>query len=321
MKKTLLLIFSLFTAALLFSSWGFFAHKKINRLAVFTLPTGMLKFYKNNIYYLSEHAVDPDKRRYADSAEGGRHFLDADHYGEFPFDSIPRKWKEAEAKYTGDTLNKYGTVPWQIERTYYRLVKAFKERDSVKILKNSADIGHYISDAHVPLHLTKNYNGQLTGQRGIHAFWESRLPELFAEEYDFWIGKPRYIEKPLDEAWKIVQDTFQSKDSVFTIESTLSKEFPADRKYSFVLRNGKVERQYSDEFSKRYHRALNGMLERQMRSSIIQIASYWYTAWVTAGQPELQNFPKQNSSSSELAEIEKEEKQYRSGKILGRNDE
>ena len=171
----------------------------------------MIGFYKNNIYYISEHAVDPDKRRYSDTAEAARHYLDADHYGISPFGSIPEKWNDAVAQYTQDTLNAYGILPWQIERTYYRLVKAFEERNSLKILKASADLGHYIGDAHVPLHVTENYNGQLTGQKGIHAFWESRLPELFSEEYDYWVGRAKYVESPLKEAWNIVRGTSVGK--------------------------------------------------------------------------------------------------------------
>jgi hypothetical protein len=321
MKKSLLLFCSLFSITILLSSWGFYAHKKINRIAVFTLPSGMIRFYKNNIYYLSEHAVDPDKRRYADSTEGTRHFLDADHYGASPFDSIPKKWEDAVAKYSADTLNAYGTVPWQIERTYYRLVKAFQDKDSARILKISADIGHYISDAHVPLHATENYNGQLTGQRGIHAFWESRLPELFSEGYDYWVGKAKYIENPLNEAWKIIESSYRQKDSVFFIEKKLSEGFPPDKKYSFGLRNGKVDKQYSIEYSKKYHQALNGMIERQMRASIISTGSFWYTAWIAAGQPELLNFRKKEHPVAELSQRDKEEKLYQSGKILGRNDE
>lgn len=272
---------------LLFTSWGFFAHQKINRLAVFTLPENMSGFYKKNIDYITEHAVDPDKRRYIVKGEAEKHYLDADRYGGSPFDSIPEKWKDAEAKYSADTLLAYGTVPWQIERSYYSLVKAFKERDKARILKLSADIGHYIADAHVPLHTTMNYDGQLTGQKGIHGFWESRLPELFSQEYDLFTGKAVYIENPLKEAWKILRNTYQYKDSVLLIEADLSRTFPSDRRFAFSKRKGKLERQYSEEYSKAYHDCLNGMVERQMRLSILAVGSFWYSAWVDAGQPKM----------------------------------
>ncbi|RYF46409.1 MAG: hypothetical protein EOO38_14180 [Cytophagaceae bacterium] len=85
-------------------SWGFYAHMRINYFAVFLLPPEMLVFYKPNISYLEEHAVDPDKRRYAIPQEGPRHYIDVDHYGQYPYDSLPRKWNAAVAKYSADTL-------------------------------------------------------------------------------------------------------------------------------------------------------------------------------------------------------------------------
>lgn len=301
------------------SSWGFFAHKKINRIAVFTLPQEMIKFYKQNIFYITEHAVDPDKRRYADSTEAARHYLDADHYGLAPFDSIPQKWQDAVAKFSEDTLKTYGIVPWQIQRTYAALVKAFNDKNAAKILKLSSDLGHYVSDAHVPLHTTENYNGQLTNQEGIHGFWESRLPELFSEEYDFFVGRAEYIENPLQEAWKILRTTYSYKDSVLKIEARLSKKFPSDRKYSFSERSGRVIKEYSEEYSTAYHKALNGMVERQMQASILSTGSFWYSAWVDAGQPDLSQL-ESSTSPEEKPALEQEELLLRKRKMIGRTE-
>lgn len=321
MTKRLFYCLSILIIAITCSSWGFFAHKKINRIAVFTLPSAMIKFYKSNIFYLTEHAVDADKRRYADSAEAARHYLDADHYGHAPFDSIPEKWKDAVDKFSEDTLKAYGIVPWQIQRTYYSLVKAFERRDSSKILKYSADLGHYVSDAHVPLHTTENYNGQLTNQVGIHGFWESRLPELYSKHYDFFVGKAKYIKDPLKESWKILKHTYSHKDSVLIIEARLSKSFPTDRKYSFSERNGRVIKEYSEEYSRAYHKALNGMVEQQMQSSILAVGSFWYSAWVDAGQPALNRWQKHETSSTEKAIEEKEDLLFKKGQIIGRPED
>jgi len=96
------------------SSWGFYAHYRINRLAVFILPNAMAGFYKANIGFITEHAISADKRRYVDSTEAPKHFLNADHYGKKPFTAIPRRWRDAAKKYSADTLNKYGTVPHSI---------------------------------------------------------------------------------------------------------------------------------------------------------------------------------------------------------------
>lgn len=302
------------------STWGFFAHQNINRLAVYTLPSGMIRFYKNNLQFISEHAVDPDKRRYADTLEAARHFIDIDRYGDAPFDSLPQKWQDAVNKYSGQTIYENGIVPWQIERTYYSLVRAFSARDSLRILRLSADLGHYVSDAHVPLHTTENYNGQLTGQVGIHGFWESRLPELFHTEYDFLVGRPRYISNPLKEAWSIVRRAQGHKDSVLLIEARLNKSFPSSQKFTYSERNGRVERQYSESYSRAYHDAMNGMVEAQMKSSVLKTASYWYSAWVDAGQPILKDLIKVEMSEQEKIALENERSSYKTGKIIGREE-
>ncbi len=269
------------------SSWGFFAHKRINHVAVFTLPKAMARFYQANIDFITQHAVDPDKKRYVDSLEAPRHFLDADYYGKRPFMKLPVKWKEAVKKYSEDTIKKYGTVPWEIQYQYYRLVDAFKRHDTTDILKTSANLGHYIADAHVPLHLTKNYDGQLTHQDGIHALWETRLPELYSDKYNYYVGKARYIENPLNEAFKICRTSFKCVDSVLRSERAINKSFPPDEKYEMVKRNNKTMKDYSVAYAKAYNRLLKGMVERRMRSAILEVGSFWYSAWVDAGQPDL----------------------------------
>ena len=311
---------ALICSILIFPSWGFFAHKQINRTAVFTLPDGMIRFYKDNINYITEHAVDADKRRYADTAEAERHFIDADRYGDAPFDSLPQKWASAVSKYSEQTLKENGILPWQIERSYYSLVKAFQEKDSAAILKISSSLGHYVADAHVPLHTTENYNGQLTGQIGIHAFWESRLPELFAKNYDFLTGRAKYIESPLKEAWRIVRHTYGLKDSVLLLEAKLNASFPSDLKYSFSQRQGQVIRQYSEEYAGAYDEQLKGMVQAQMRSSVAAVGSFWYSAWVDAGQPDLRNLRRVAPNDKESQQAEKEERLFKAGKIIGRGE-
>uniref|UniRef100_F4C4E1 S1/P1 Nuclease n=1 Tax=Sphingobacterium sp. (strain 21) TaxID=743722 RepID=F4C4E1_SPHS2 len=283
------------TTIFFLSSWGFYAHREINRLAVFTLPSQLAPFYKKHLLYLSEHAVDADKRRYANEYEAARHYIDIDAYGSHPFDSLPKHWSEAVSKYGEDTLNSHGIVPWQIDRTYRLLTKAFSDGELSKILRYSADLGHYIADAHVPLHTTHNYNGQLTNQVGIHAFWESRLPELFAHQYNFIVGRARYVADPLDEAWRIVQQSFLLVDSVLTLESTLNDRHPKEKKYTYENRLRTLERVYSRSYSTAYHRSLGGMVERQMRKSILATGSFWYSAWIDAGQPDLKNLLKIDS--------------------------
>jgi hypothetical protein len=303
--------------------WGFYAHQKINYYATFLLPPEMMVLYKPNINFISEHAVDPDKRRYAVADEGPKHYIDIDHYGVYPYTGLPHKWKDAVDKFSEDSLKQYGIVPWHIQIMLNRLTDAFKEKNFTRIMKNSAELGHYIADSHVPLHANTNHNGQYTNQKGIHGFWESRVPELLAEkEFDFFIGKAAYISNPLDFAWARVLESAKGADSVLQFEKELTLQFPADQKYAFENRNGIVIRQYSAAFTIAFNKKLQGMVERRMRQSIFAVASFWYTAWVNAGQPDLKNLSNQQFSETDIKEFDKLNTQWRTGsKMIGKQEE
>jgi hypothetical protein len=318
MKRSFVVL-SLLICILTLTSWGFFAHSRINELAVFTLPPGIKRFYKSNISYLRVHAVDPDKRRYSDTLEAPRHYLDVEVY-EKEIDSIPLRWNDALSKYGIVKLNANGILPWQIQRSYYNLVNAFKERDSVKILRASAFLGHYIADAHVPLHTTENHNGQLSNQQGIHAFWESRLPELFAGQYNFVVGRARYIEDPLKEAWQIVKHSHALVDSTLLTEAALSKVYSKRKKYSYSERKNQVLKQYSKAYSEAYNQAMNNMVERQMRAAISAIGCFWYSAWVDAGQPSMEQLKKVPASILEQEREERLNNKYEIMEAKGREN-
>ncbi len=290
MKKLVVIILFtlLFLPAKQLNSWGFHAHKLINRYAVFTMPEELIGFFKKHIDHLTEHSVDADKRRYAVKEEAPRHYIDIDVYGKNPFEVMPRKWNDAVEKFTEDTLVAYGIVPWHIQTIYNRLVKAFSDKDVEYILRNASDLGHYVADTHVPLHTSLNYNGQLTGQKGIHAFWESRLPELFSDNYDFLVGTANYRYSVLDVAWETVEQSHAALDSVLDFDKQLSQTYEQDKQYSYEKRGQKTIKVRSEEFSAAYHEKLNGMVERRLRKSVKTIGDLWYSAWVDAGQPILE---------------------------------
>jgi len=282
----------------------------------------MMVLYKPNIEFLTEHSVDPDKRRYAVADEGSRHYIDIDYYGKYPFDSLPRNWNSAVEKYSENTLAKNGIVPWWIQTMQRRLINAFKEKNQSRILKLSAEIGHYIADAHVPLHASSNHNGQLTGQQGIHGFWESRVPELLADkEWNFFIGKADYIKNPGEFIWKRILESASQADTVLKYEQDLNKIFSSDKKFAFEERNGKIIRQYSSSYSIAYNNMLRGMIERRMRMSIYSVASFWYSAWVDAGQPDLTKLANKTFSEEDIKEFELLNQSWKSNEMMGRKEE
>ena len=116
--------------------WGFLGHRTINYYAVFSLPPGLFGFYKKNISYLEQHAVDADSRRYLVENEGPRHYMDCDHYEKSsPLDTVPHNWFDAVEKYSEDSLNAYGILPWHVMLELSRLTKAMEAKNIKEILK------------------------------------------------------------------------------------------------------------------------------------------------------------------------------------------
>ena len=407
-----LLLLVLFSSFKLKEDWGFFAHRRINRLAVFTLPIELIPFYKKHIEYLTKEAISPDKRRYVVATEGIRHYIDLDKWGELLFEELPRNIIAARRKYIEvkvlteprdslrlfgqkmkmdgadnwqltdknlplffgqekvfidqedyesffynhiynalyessweidcavlrdyferydftlpcvkavaiDTFVEHGVLPYNLIRLQRSLTKAMEDKNRDHILRISADMGHYIADAHVPLHTTSNYNGQFTNQLGIHAFWETRLPELFADDtYDFFVGSATYIKDPVAYYWQVVLHSHSLVKKVLAMEKKLSKQFPPSQQDCFEERNNSgLQKMPCREYAQAYHRLLKGQVEQQMRSAIHVIGSAWYTAWVDAGQPDFARLGSFKETEATMKEQAAVDTAVKGGQILGR---
>ncbi len=247
----------------------------------------MLVFYKNHLDFITERSIDPDRRAHVIEGEAARHFLDADHFGSYPFTEIPRKREKAIVRYSLDTLEKYGMLPWAIYDHYQLLVKAFETMDAKRILLYSAYLGHYVADACTPLHTSLYYNGRTYMSQGIHALWETRLPELYASTYSYITGKPEPIDCALEKAWELILESHLKVDTIYMVFYNLVDSLTADRIYSHEMRGQALQRVFSADFSGVFHANLEGMVERQMRRAVNAISGYWYAAWHEAGEPDL----------------------------------
>lgn len=318
-----LLIFLFLTASIsLVFAWGQWGHKHISRAAVFALPENMQKFYYNHIDFITESAVIPDLRRAIinDKNESPRHYIDMEDFGKIPFDSFRKTTKEAFAKYDSAFLNKTGYLPWYIQTLTEKLTAAFKRKNKSEILFISSELSHYIADAHQPLHTSSNYDGQLTNQKGVHALWESFIPQKFGNAWNFKTDTARYIADIPAEAWKIIKQSHSLAAPLLAAEKKVRNNFHSNNMYK-KDNTGKIIKFYnspvfSDDYAKQFHIALNGMVEQQLRLSIYKVACFWYTAWVNGGRPDLislddPHLTKQNSKNYKI-----ELKAWEKGKIL-----
>ena len=311
------LIAVLIAVVVLLSSWGFLVHRTVNQLAVYELPTELRAFFYANMDYLVKHSVRPDLRRNEDSTEDKKHFIDFEAFGDSAAWKMPFAWNDAVVLYTKDSLLGHGYVPYHIMVVKEQLTKAFRNRIKDSVLFYAADLAHYIADAHVPLHTTLNYDGQLTNQKGLHSLWESLIPELELDGFDLRSQHhAKYLANPEQSIWTALRQAHILTSALFLQEREASKQFSDSTKYRRQVRRGKEVKSYTAEFAQAYSKRLGTTINRQLTRSADLIADFWYTSWVDGGRPTLQTLLSSQLTPDQRKSLKKECKAFRQNNLL-----
>jgi hypothetical protein len=262
-------------------AWGFEAHKTIMDRAIALLPAELRPLFEQNRTTLVERAIDPDTWQIAgfDAQEDSHHFLDLDWdgYGKYPFTGLPRDYNAAIAKFGRQRIEDNGTVPWRVEEMYGNLRRSFEAYERrgpfgrFDILFFSAWLTHYVSDAHVPFHAVFNYDGQLTGQSGIHARFEAFLFERYRDQWTITATPMAPVKNPRDYIFDVVLQGTQLVPPI--LKSDL--EAIGDRD------------EYDDAYYAAFFKANRAVLERRLNESIAASAAMITGAWEAAGKPAL----------------------------------
>jgi hypothetical protein len=261
-------------------------------------------------------APRPDIRRNQDSTEATKHFIDLEMFGANAVNDMPMDWNAAVKKYTKDSLLKYGYVPYHVIYIKGKLTEAFKAQNKDSILFYASDLGHYISDANVPLHTTENYDGQLTNQKGIHSLWESMIPEIEITHYNLYSKhKATYLKQPEQAIWAAVRTASALVPEMLAKEKELSLQFTDAQKYRVQIRRGKEYKSYTSDFAKAYAVTLKTSINDQLLSSANLIADFYFTAWVDAGKPNLDELHKTLNHADRKA-MKQEQKIFKKNALI-----
>jgi len=276
-----------------FCSWGFYSHQTATQLAVYKLPKYVRRFFFSKMDSVALRSIRPDQRRSVDKGESPKHFIDIENYGPGAMVTMPHDLKTAVEKYSWDTLKKYGYVPYQVLMEYDSLVNAFKQKKADSIIFYADELAHYIEDANVPLHTTNNYDGQLTNQKGLHALWETTIPQLELNRYNLYSKhKATYLEDKTETIWTGVRRAHALLTEILEKEKEVAANFPDSSKYKEVMYYGRKTKMYTDAFAKQYAAALTTTINDQLNYSADMVADFWYSAWVDAGKPSLKSLYK-----------------------------
>jgi hypothetical protein len=255
------------------AAWGLEVHKFITARAIALLPAEIRPFFEKYTTTVVEHSIDPDLWRTAGFVEEPpRHFVDMDSYGAYPFKDLPHDYDAAVKRYGLEFVTRNGTLPWRTEEMYKQLVEAFTQktpysRENIKFF--AAVISHYLGDAHVPFHAAVNYDGQLTGQWGIHGRFESDL---------FLRYQPR-----LQLAPKVPPNVSNVRELVFDslVVSFSHVQTVLDADEAAV--DGKDV--YDDAYYDAFFAKVKPIVEQRLSDSIGDVAAVITAAWIDAGRP------------------------------------
>ena len=261
------------------SAWGFAAHRYITSRAIDLLPPDLKRFFDHFRDEVVVRAIDPDLWRNVGWEDDPNHFLDfgVREFGEYPFRELPRDYTAALEKFGMATLRRDGLLPWReaemfasLRRTFesFKGAPAYGPSDAVLF---AAAAGHYIQDAHQPFHASNNFDGQLTGNNGIHARFERDLVERFQSRLRVTPAPPRSITNARDAAF----------DALLTGYKLVGPILEADTEAIGV------KEAYDEEYFERFFTKVQPILEQRLGESITATAGVIIGAWEVAGKPRL----------------------------------
>ena len=260
-------------------AWGFEAHKFIAERMIALLPAEIRPLFEQRKAYVVERAVDPDLWRNIFEQEASNHFVDLDHFGTYPFSDLPREYDRAVRRWGRNVIHEQGLLPWRVAELFGELQRQFEglKRDNApgylqdNVAFYATVMGHYIGDAHVPLHSIVNYDGQVTNQRGVHGRWES---ELFDRSRARLAIAPKPI-VPVKDPRDFMFDTLLASNQLAAGVLASDKKAAEGRGF------------YDDEYFAAFGQDQFGVLERRLNDSITALASMITAAWEAAGRPAL----------------------------------
>jgi S1/P1 nuclease len=206
--------------------WGRKGHEIVNRLAVGAVPAELRPFYVRHQAAIVAAAMEADDAKRATGCEDVFHFVDLDQFGD-PKD-YPRSIDEGVRRHGLDAFTRSGLLPWRVKDVFEQLVAAWKAKDVPRIVKLSAWMGHYAGDAHVPLHATANYDGQLTGNDGVHRRYETDMVD--AHDYDKLVAplvkEGREIADPFEATFEVALDSLSHVAAVLKADAEATSKEP-----------------------------------------------------------------------------------------------
>jgi hypothetical protein len=245
-------------------AWGPSAHRVVHSHAISALPKPLRRFFSSHRREMATLGAAPP------ATEGPERRFAIDRVAAFPFLDLPTGEAAFRERY-GERTEALGRLPWLAQESYRRLVAAFQSRRKAQILAESDQLAALLTDLSNPLALTDNFDGQRSDQHGLWTRVAARLPEVLERRLKVKAGVAVLVDRPDEHVLEILRASYIWGDNVLYEEDLAARSA------------GGRGALYYDALSER----LRGILEERLGAATRTVASYWYTAWVAAGKPDL----------------------------------
>ncbi len=252
-------------------AWGPAAHRLVANWAVQTLPPGVRDFFEANRQMILDHSNDPLEWIKKDRYERMRHYIYLDHYGLFPYPKLPHGYKGAVGLYGKGRVGRDGVLPWQVGEYSLKLTVDLRTENWEGAKLDAAALAFYVADAHDPLHTTSNYDGQLTGQTGLEGRFGDRLVERSSSFFMVHPGTATQISDPTEHAFEAALEANSWVDRILLADIRARRDRPG----------------YDEDYLEKFYNQVSPEVIEELNTAARDTGSYWYTAWLNAGRPQL----------------------------------
>jgi hypothetical protein len=251
--------------------WGDSALRLITDKAIDTLPDEMLPFFRSNRSFLVQHVNDAAAVESKTSATLRNGFIELDHYGPFPFRALPRSYAEAVAKFGKRSIAAHGQLPWEIGVYSERLTDSFSTHNWDEAKVEAASMAYYVAAAHDPFKTAVNSDGKLSGQVGVNERFGVGLVDHYQRFFFMRPNEASFIRDPTDHAFEMCLSAHTWLENILLADERAHEGLSV----------------YDDEYYDRFYAQAGAVLIRQLTDASTDLGSYWMTAWINAGRPQL----------------------------------
>ena len=254
------------------SAWGWSGtqHIQITKAAGRGVPEEMAAF-RTFSRPMVLPSIYPDLWKETDLDEGPRHYFEPDRLPPGLDLRALSPVLSVAIQQMNTRPDEIGIAPWVISDLLAKMTSAMRTNDWLWAARCGATMAHYVGDLHMPLHCTRNFNGQETWQVGIHERIETDMTKAFFTP-DLIVPAPATF----------IADPFQAVMGWVAHSTNLVPELLKADIIAKRAANGRID---TESYYRKLWECTEPVIVPQIAGAVTDLASLWYTAWVNAGRP------------------------------------